>query len=106
MSLNFELLESTFSQIKKQESEFITHFYVNLFADYPEVKPLFTNTHMEEQAKKLFKSLVVVVANLRNPDILPSALFGLRTRHIQYGVLPKHDPIEVRASLLCALPMT
>jgi hemoglobin-like flavoprotein len=93
MSLNIELLESSFSQIKNQESEFTAHFYANLFADYPEIKPLFANTHMEDQAKKLFKSLVLVVDNLRQSDVLTNTLQGLGTRHIQYGVLPSHYPI-------------
>jgi hemoglobin-like flavoprotein len=93
MPLNVELLESSFLQIKVRETEFMTHFYTNLFADYPEVKPLFANTHMEKQAKQLFKSLVLVVENLRHPDVLVNALKGLGTRHIQYGVLPAHYPM-------------
>lgn len=93
MSLNIELLESSFLQIKVQQTEFMTDFYTNLFADYPEVKPLFANTHMEKQAKQLFKSLVLVVDNLRNPDVLVNALKGLGTRHVQYGVLPEHYPM-------------
>jgi hemoglobin-like flavoprotein len=93
MSLDIELLESSFSQIKAQEAEFMAHFYRILLADYPEVKPLFANTHMEKQAKQLFKSLVLVVDNLRQPDRLANALKGLGTRHIQYGVLPKHYPM-------------
>jgi hemoglobin-like flavoprotein len=93
MSLNVELLESSFSRIVEQELKFMDHFYIHLFADYPEVKPLFTNTNMEKQAKQLFKSLVLVVNNLRNPDVLANLLKGLGTRHIQYGVLPKHYPM-------------
>jgi hemoglobin-like flavoprotein len=93
MSLKVELLESTFSQIKAKETEFMTYFYTILFADYPEVKPLFANTHMKKQAKQLFKSLVLVVENLRNPNVLSNALKGLGTRHVHYGVLPKHYPM-------------
>jgi hemoglobin-like flavoprotein len=93
MSLKIELLESSFLQIKAQETEFMAHFYKTLFADYPEVKPLFANTHMGKQAKQLFKSLVLVVENLRNPEVLSNALQGLGTRHIKYGVLPEHYPM-------------
>jgi hemoglobin-like flavoprotein len=102
MPLNVELLESSFSQIKKQEAEFTAYFYTNLFADYPDVKPLFVNTHMEKQAKKLFQSLVLVVDSLRSPDRLTSMLEELGTRHIQYGVLPEHYPM-VGSALLKAL---
>ena len=102
MSLNIELLESSFSQIKAQETEFTTHFYTNLFADYPEVTPLFANTHMEKQAKQLFKSLVLVVDNLHRPDVLATALKDLGSRHLRYGVLPDHYPM-VGSTLLKAL---
>lgn len=102
MTLNVELLESSFSQIKAQETDFMTYFYTTLFADYPAVKPLFANTHMEKQAKQLFKSLVLVVDNLRHPDVLSKALKGLGTRHLQYGVLPDHYPM-VGGTLLKAL---
>jgi hemoglobin-like flavoprotein len=75
-----------------------------LFADYPEVKPLFVKTHMEKQAKQLFKSLVLVVDNLRHPDVLAQALQGLGTCHIQYGVLPAHYPM-VGSTLLKAFSL-
>jgi hemoglobin-like flavoprotein len=93
MSLNVELLESSFSQVKNRKTEFTEYFYSNLLTDYPEVEPLFANTHMQEQQKKLFQSLVLVVDNLRNPDVLSDALKGLGTRHVRYGVLPEHYPL-------------
>lgn len=99
MALNVELLEHSFAQIKEQEAEFTTHFYTNLFADFPEIKPLFANTHMEEQGKKLFNSLVVMVDSLRQPDILTTTVKGLGTRHVRYGVLPKHYPMVGQALL-------
>jgi hemoglobin-like flavoprotein len=59
MSLNIELLESSFTQIKEQETKFSAHFYTNLFADYPMVKPLLTKSDMVEQQKKLFKIIAI-----------------------------------------------
>jgi hemoglobin-like flavoprotein len=102
MTLNVELLESSFSQIKDQEKGFTTHFYQILFADSPAVKPLFADTHMEKQARQLFKSLVFVVDNLRCPGVLSDSLKGLGTRHVRYGVLPEHYPM-VGSALLKAL---
>jgi hemoglobin-like flavoprotein len=88
MSLNIELLESSFARL--EEDRFTNHFYTILFADYPQLKPLFANTLMEEQSKKLFKSLALVVENLQKPDMLTEALQKLGTRHITYKVLPEH----------------
>jgi hemoglobin-like flavoprotein len=93
MPLNVELLESSFSQIKDRETEFSTNFYTYLFADYPTLKPLFANSNMTEQQKKLFRSLVLIVDSLRTPDALVNTLKGLGTRHIRYGVLPEHYPM-------------
>ena len=101
MALNIELLESSFSEIKAHEAEFMNYFYSTLFADYPQVKPLFANTSMKKQAKQLFKSLVFVVENLHYPDVLTEALKALGTRHIQYGVQPEHYPM-VGSTLLKA----
>ena len=99
MTLNVELLESSFARINDHGAEFTDRFYAILFADYPEVQPLFASTHMEKQGKQLFQSLVFTVNNLRNPDTLSGALKGLGTRHVKYGVLPQHYPM-VGSSLL------
>lgn len=101
MTLQIELLESSFAQVQAQEAEFTTHFYGTLFADYPEVQPLFAHTAMPEQAKKLFKSLVFLVKSLREPEALTQGLQGLGSRHVQYGVLPEHYPM-VGSALLTA----
>jgi hemoglobin-like flavoprotein len=105
MSLNVELLESSFAQAKSNGSELTEKFYATLFADYPEVQPLFANTDMEKQRKQLFQSLVFTVDHLSKTDALVKALKGLGTRHVQYGVLPLHYPM-VGSSLLKAFEAT
>lgn len=45
MSLNVELLEQSFEQIKPRANDFVASFYENLFAAHPEVKPLFAHTN-------------------------------------------------------------
>jgi hemoglobin-like flavoprotein len=99
MTLNVELLESSFARINDRGAEFTDRFYAILLADYPEIQPLFASTHMEKQGKQLFQSLVFTVNNLRNPDTLGGALKGLGTRHVKYGVLPQHYPM-VGSSLI------
>ncbi len=93
MSLQIEILENSFNEIKPVADEFVTSFYDNLFTDYPAAKPLFAGTAMEEQKPKLLKSLVLVIQNLRNPDVLGGALKGLGARHVKYGALPEHYPL-------------
>jgi hemoglobin-like flavoprotein len=93
MSLNIDCLESSFSQIRNQGDTFTTHFYANLFADSPEVRPLFAKTNMQQQGRHLFDALTLVVDSLRNSEVLVATLEGLGTRHVRYGVLPAHYPM-------------
>lgn len=93
MSLKVELLEESFEAIKPQADEFVNSFYENLFTTYPEAKPLFAHSNMAEQKKKLLASLVLVVENLKKPDVLSDTLRGLGARHVKYGALPEHYPL-------------
>jgi hemoglobin-like flavoprotein len=93
MSLNVELLEQSFELVRGHGDKFAAQFYATLFSDYPTVQALFAHTAMEEQGKKLFSSLVLVVDALRKPEILEGAVKGLGTRHVKYGVLPEHYPM-------------
>ena len=99
MSLQVEVLENSFDAIKPQANEFVNSFYENLFTANPEAKPLFDTTDMQAQKKKLLGSLVLVVENLRKPDVLDSALRGLGARHVKYGALPEHYPLVGSALL-------
>jgi hemoglobin-like flavoprotein len=93
MALDTECLETSFALLRDRETEFSQSFYSTLFLDYPQVQPLFKSTHMDEQAKKLFASLVLVINNLTKPDVLTNTLRGMGTRHVKYGVLPEHYPM-------------
>ena len=93
MSLQVELLEQSFEEVKPQANEFVDSFYENLFSANPEAKPLFEHTDMANQKKMLLNSLVLVVENLRKPEVLDKALRGLGARHVKYGALPEHYPL-------------
>lgn len=93
MALNVELLESSFEKVKPVGAQFASSFYDNLFTSAPAAKPLFANTDIDAQQKKLLASLVLVVENLRNGEVLTSTLQGLGARHVKYGALPEHYPL-------------
>ena len=87
------LLEQSFEQVKPQAEAFVNSFYDNLFTDYPAAKPLFEHTNMAKQKQMLLGALVMVVENLRKPEVLSESLKGLGARHVKYGALPEHYPL-------------
>lgn len=90
MTLNVEVLEQSFQQVKPRASEFVASFYDNLFIAHPEVKPLFANIDMAKQHKMLLNALVLVVESLRKPEVLGEALNALGARHVNYGASPQY----------------
>ena len=102
MSLNVEVLEQSFAQIKPRATKFSASFYSTLFTDYPQVQPLFAHTDMTEQRKHLMSALILVIDNLREPDVLNDALKNLGAKHVNYGTIQEHYPI-VGAALLKTL---
>lgn len=102
MPLKVELLEQSFELVKPQADEFVASFYNNLFTDYPAAKPLFSHSDMVKQQQMLKGALVMVISNLRKPDVLTDSLRGLGARHVAYGALPDHYPL-VGNSLLKTL---
>lgn len=102
MSLNVDLLEQSFALVAPRADDLVATFYENLFADYPDSRALFEHTDMTKQKQMLKGGLVLVVENLRKPDVLSNALKGLGARHVKYGALPAHYPL-VGNSLLKTL---
>ena len=102
MPLNVELLEQSFELVKPKADELVASFYNNLFTDYPAAKPLFEHSDMAGQRKMLKGALVMVIENLRKPEVLSQSLKGLGARHVKYGALPEHYPL-VGNSLLKSL---
>lgn len=102
MSFNVEVLEQSFSRIKPYSNQFAFKFYQNLFADYPQVRPLFANTDMEVQEKKLMQTLLLILLNLRYPDVWAKFLKDLGERHVHYATVQEHYPM-VGATLLKTL---
>ncbi len=97
--MNIDLLETTFTALAPQADELATKFYEQLFVNYPEVKPLFVGIDIESQKKKLIAALVLVVNNLRKPEVLGAALHDMGVRHQAYGVTAEQYPM-VASTLL------
>ena len=102
MDFNVELLEKSFHLVAPRGKALVARFYERLFEKYPETKRLFQHANMRQQRKKLLASLVLVVQNLRKPDVLKKALHQLGGQHQAYGVKPAHYA-AVKENLLAVL---
>lgn len=95
--LNIQLLEASFAKIKPNLDAFSATFYNNLFAFYPELKPLFAKADLASQEKKLITSLAIIIENLRNPQELTLALKSLGAYHHEVGTIAEHYPLVGQA---------
>jgi len=84
------IMEQSFEHIAALGADFAERFYAELFARFPNVKPLFASVAMARQQQHLMSALVLVIDNLRNPDVAESQLLELGRRHVGYGVVPSH----------------
>jgi len=90
LGLKIDLLETSFNALAPKGEKLVARFYEELFKRHPEVVPMFANTTQAKQQKKLLSALVLVVNNLRKPDVLAKALTEMGKRHQHYGAVEAH----------------
>lgn len=86
MSLNVELLTSSFELVIERQPQLTTRFYEILFERYPQAKPLFGRNSGPTQARMLGEALAAVVEHLEDAPWLAENLGALGARHVDYGV--------------------
>ena len=87
---HIEILQESFQYILPCQEAFAKMLYAHLFQEFPQVEPLFANTDMKLQQKKLVASLAMVINQLRYPEKLAVTLRELGERHHTYAVRPEH----------------
>lgn len=96
-------VQETFRAVKPISDEAARLFYGRLFEIAPEVKPLFSGVDsMEEQGRKLMKTLAIAVAGLNDLNALVPVLEKMGKDHVAYGVKAEHYP-KVGEALIWAL---
>ena len=93
MTVQGELLVTSFQEIVLHGEAFVTAFYERLFTRFPETRALFAATDMFVQRKKLQQSLALIVEHMQQPEELISMLQELGKRHVTYGIRPEHYPL-------------
>lgn len=90
-----ERLRGTYEQVRARPLDFAERFYAKLFAEAPQLRPMFRGD-LVDQAGKLTASLDVVVQNLEDPTANAAMLADLGRRHAGYGAKPEHYDLVVR----------
>ncbi len=98
MSLDVELLETSFAAIQSRANELSATFYRRLFAENPAVRPLFRGD-ARSQERKLAQALAMIVKSLRAPEKLERYLLEMGREHVAHGAQPAHYPIVGRTLL-------
>ena len=101
-SLNLQVLRDSFQRIAPQATAFAARFYERLFAEFPELEPLFVRTDFQDQQQKLVRSLTLILRTLDRPEALVTYLQRLGGEHVGYGVVPEDYP-KVAEALLATL---
>lgn len=83
------LVKDTWGSVVPISDKAAELFYGKLFELDPSVKPLFKGD-MNEQGKKLMKTIGLAVNSLDNLDQLIPVVQDLGKRHVGYGVKPEH----------------
>jgi hemoglobin-like flavoprotein len=96
------LVQSSWDQVLPIADTAAKLFYGRLFEIDPALKPLFSQTDMVEQRKKLMQMITVAVRGLERIDELLPAIEALGRRHRGYGVTDQHYE-TVAAALLWTL---
>jgi hemoglobin-like flavoprotein len=85
-----DLVQSTFRQVAPIAEQAAALFYARLFETDPTAAPLFRNTDMAEQGRKLMAAIGIVVGSLRGMERIMPTLATLGAKHAGYGVTTAH----------------
>ena len=86
MSLNVELLRSSFSLVAERQPQLTKRFYEILFERYPQLQSLFGRRSAVAQQEMLTQALVAVLDHLEDAQWLSATLGALGAKHVDYGV--------------------
>jgi hemoglobin-like flavoprotein len=86
MTLQVNLLRTSFDLVIARHPDLTRVFYEILFARHPEARQLFFRKTIAVQEQMLAETLVAALEHLEEPEWLASRLAEMGGRHAEYGV--------------------
>lgn len=83
------LLQASLNLVAPVADQLIADFYDRLFAEYPQVRPMFPAV-MDAQKEKLLKAVIALVTHYDTPEALMPALTTMGRNHVRYGAQAAH----------------
>ena len=89
MSSDSLLLNESLAVVTSSAEDVTSYFYARLFIENPQLRSMFPLS-MEVQRDRLLKSLIHIVQEIDNPELLMPYLQQLGRDHRKFGVQPTH----------------
>lgn len=88
-------VKATVPVLQQHGEALIRHFYQKMFAEHPEVKPFFNQSHQAAgtQPRALAGAVLAYASNIDRLEALAGALPLIVHKHAALGVLPEHYPV-------------
>jgi len=83
------MLRESLGLVAPVADQLIADFYDRLFAEYPQVRPMFPAV-MDLQREKLLKAVIALVTHYDQPEALIPALTVMGQNHVRYGAQMEH----------------
>ena len=96
------LVRSTWTYIAPMAEQAATLFYAKLFELDPAIKPMFAQSNLQVQKRKLMQTIGIAVKHLHRLQEIVPVVRDLGKRHVGYGVQDHHYD-TVGEALLWAL---
>ncbi|MGY4532735.1 nitric oxide dioxygenase [Pseudomonas sp. TE3786] len=98
------LIKATVPLLESGGEALTTHFYSTMLRDYPEVRPLFNQTHQASgaQARALAHAVLMYAKFIDRLESLGPLVGQIVNKHVALQILPEHYPI-VGSCLLQAI---
>jgi hemoglobin-like flavoprotein len=90
------LVQTTWNAVSEYSTNIIGGFYRHLFADAPEVKPMF-KSERSEQEKRMASMINTIVNSADSLEEFKVSIAQLAKRHVHMGVKKEYFPIVVKA---------
>jgi hemoglobin-like flavoprotein len=94
-------LKASYATVASQPRQLASHFYVELFAAAPNLRPLFPGDLTSLQGH-FEAALALVIRNLDEMLVLSESLRDLGAQHVHWGARPE-DYVTAREALIAAV---